>query len=774
MPEEIKLEFFTYEKKRKKEIDVDKTLNEIRAELNLTENDYFICFEQNQIIEYSKDEEYNTKLKEIVKEKKVYIIRKLFIKQGNVVSAKINLFHDSLDKGLNSESTLQELREKLPLSLKNEKFLKKEKGNQIESNEEKDTAINEISNDDIIYMTGKKTVVDLKNVGSINLEYAKRVENNMDLITKSDKNVIFFGAVGAGKTTLTNVICGTEFATSESNFSLTRDVQFAKSIKPNDCIAIDFPGLGSVKDQLNHFSIQQTTLSVIPVRMICFVVKFENRHDPMLENIQIMRQIFEDYKDNTVIIITHSEPIITKMAERTNIEHVIENMVFYKRSRVIFSYKNIDYDILFTQKLKPIMQTMTNIPKLIVKSKNFINQMKIIGDDLFKTIRDKFQEEFNKTLSKFESKFEEYKDNNDAKRALFFALKLFKNKHIRKYSKEIRKLNTEDSLEFSDKIICEIILYSNRIHNQFINLVQPPLPEKKDNNNSNNNNNNNVDQKAIKQVNIGLQISNQDTKDEYNKFKKCPYCGTIWFRYTGCSGVYCGKRGTQKTDKISGCFKNYYVEYTNGQITVNESEKMTYGRIGDSELGQIIYNNSSLKANKDQKNNLDLPINFDLLTENEKKENDKLKIEKKTLLQPVGCGQRFDWNTASDVTQEVVEMLGSDLGKNFTDFYSDVLEIKRELKVRSFVSEIKDKLNTLRNKSSLNTEEENEKRKIEIIISKFEEYENLKNAEKENLDEVKENSSAQKDEQSDRRNNRIKIFEEITKLLKEIDYYVLC
>ena len=121
-----------------------------------------------------------------------------------------------------------------------------------------------------------------------------------------------------------------EFATSESNFSLTRDVQFAKSIKPNDCIAIDFPGLGSVKDQLNHFSIQQTTLSVIPVRMICFVIKWENRHDPILENIQIMKQIFEDYKDNTVIIITHSEPIITKMAERTNIEHVIENMYFIK------------------------------------------------------------------------------------------------------------------------------------------------------------------------------------------------------------------------------------------------------------------------------------------------------------------------------------------------------------------------------------------------------------------------------------------------------------
>ena len=259
-------------------------------------------------------------------------------------------------------------------------------------------------------MTGQKRI-NLLDVGSINLDHAKRVYDNMDLITKSEKNVIFFGAVGAGKTTLTNIICGTDFATSESDFSLKRNVQFAKSLISGDCIAIDFPGLGSVKDQLNHFSIQQTTLSVIPVRMICFVVKWENRHDPILENIEIMKQIFEDYKDNTVIIITHSEPILRNFVEQAKIEHVIENMLHYKKSRIFYSYKNIDYNILFTQKLKPAMQNMVNIKKLIVKSKNFINQMKIIGDDLFKSIRDEYQENFNKTLSKFECKFEMRKEH---------------------------------------------------------------------------------------------------------------------------------------------------------------------------------------------------------------------------------------------------------------------------------------------------------------------------------------------------------------------------
>ena len=48
------------------------------------------------------------------------------------------------------------------------------------------------------------------------------------------------------------------------------------------------------------------------------------------------------------------------------------------------------------------MQNMVNIKKLIIKSKNFINHMKIIGNDLFKSIRSEFQENFNKTLSKFE------------------------------------------------------------------------------------------------------------------------------------------------------------------------------------------------------------------------------------------------------------------------------------------------------------------------------------------------------------------------------------
>lgn len=690
-----------------------------------------------------------------------------------------------------------------------EHFLDDEEGEQIADENEKETPINDVLINDTIYMTGE-IKKNLKDVGQIKLDHAKRLEDNLDLVTKSDKNIIFFGSVGAGKTTLTNIICGTDFETSSASYSLTRNVQFSKSLIKDDCIAIDFPGLGSVNDQLNHFKTQQATLSVIPVRMICFVIKYDNRHDHIINNIYAMKQVFEDYMDNTMIIITHSEPIIQNMRKQSEIQLIIETRLSYKKNRVVFSYKNIDYELLFTRKLKPIMENMKNIPKMVIKSKHLINQMKITDEDnLFKEQRTQFQEEFNKTLSKFEAKFEEYKDNNVAKRALFFALKLYKNKHIRKFSKVIRSLSTDDSLEFLDKIICEIILYSNRIHNQFLNIIQPPVPEKTQTNGQNNNqtnnqnnnqtnnqtNNQNINQnnnqnnnqvnfqnnsqinneanKPVKKFNIGLQLSNQDTAEEYNKFKRCKFCGTIWFRYTGCYSVYCGKRGTKKEDRITGCFKNYFVEYTNGQIIVRESEKLNIARISDSELGQIMKSDTGIQPDKEHKNELGFPINFNLLTEEEKKQNEKNKQENKTLLQPIGCGNRFDWNTAEDVTKEVIEILGSDLGKNFTDFYSDVLEIKRELKVKSFVSEIKEKLRILNGRNNLTNEEISEKGKIEIIIQKFDEYETLKNAERENLDEIKENSSTQKDEQSESRNKRLKLFEEIIKLLREIDYYIL-
>lgn len=107
--------------KKKNDI-IDKKLSEVRTELNLSQNENFACLEQNRLINYTREDEYNTKLKVIVKDNKVYIGKEIIIKQGNAESSRFKLFNESLNEKLSPDSYLEKLREKLPLSLKNEKF----------------------------------------------------------------------------------------------------------------------------------------------------------------------------------------------------------------------------------------------------------------------------------------------------------------------------------------------------------------------------------------------------------------------------------------------------------------------------------------------------------------------------------------------------------------------------------------------------------------------------------------------------------------------------
>ena len=144
------------------------------------------------------------------------------------------------------------------------------------------------------------------------LSYA--IINDLEEIKKSENNIVLFGSVGNGKTLLLNKACGVNYLTADNGYSCTRYVQFDYSLK-YDMVIIDFPGLNAVQDIIGHLRVQKTALSTIPVRMICFVIKYSPRNDDFERELGQMLSIFNNYIKNVTIIITKSENIQMKRKE---------------------------------------------------------------------------------------------------------------------------------------------------------------------------------------------------------------------------------------------------------------------------------------------------------------------------------------------------------------------------------------------------------------------------------------------------------------------------
>ena len=136
--------------------------------------------------------------------------------------------------------------------------------------------------------------------------------------------------------------------------------------------------------------------------MICFIIKYEISYDLMIQKILALKRIFEDYKDNTLIILTQWDlNLYGKMFE---IEKIIENKTEYKK--IISSFKNMDDAILYNlyDKIVNNMNKMENITQLLIKSVDLINNMNTFNYNLF----DKDINKFIETLSLFEEKSNEY------------------------------------------------------------------------------------------------------------------------------------------------------------------------------------------------------------------------------------------------------------------------------------------------------------------------------------------------------------------------------
>ena len=350
-------------------------------------------------------------------------------------------------------------------------------------------------------------------------------------IKNSKSNIILLGEVGSGKTTLMNKLTNSNFETGKDCPSITSEVQISSSLDYSSII-FDFPGFKVTENVIPIFKVQYKTIRNIPIKAICFVVERRVRPELIVDTLKGLKEAFDDYFDNIIIIITKSEGL------EHSTKFLYENKIYgcTKFKKIIFSDSHTSGEEILYQ-INNFTHNMKVLKEVEPKSREFVKSFTRATENNMKKYRKEYTEEFEDTLIIFNEKFNLPTTDKALKRALFFALKDYKNNLIEQFYEVAKK-----EQYISDQVLEHVLSFSNEIYSDFENFRE----------------------KAEKEMDLILT----NYEGETNRFKKCPYCGLIWFKISGCDGVTrCGTRDSIK-DKFYGYYKDYIVKYENNQLTI--------------------------------------------------------------------------------------------------------------------------------------------------------------------------------------------------------------
>ena len=340
------------------------------------------------------------------------------------------------------------------------------------------------------------------------------VNKNLNRIKKSDYNIILFGEVGCGKTTIINKLCGTDFLTEKGGYCCTKVAQSAYI--PDGSIIIDFPGLNAAESAFNNLKVQKSILSIIPVRIICFIIRYD-RYDLIIKKAFEMLKIFLEHKNNICIIITFSETLnLTKKAE---IEQIFTTKFKIPRQHIIFSSNYVDKKELLSN-INKVKNSVQNISSIKFNERNLIDTIGKEGISLeVYEFREKYRKEYYYAIELFKKEFTKTNDYS-LKFSLYYSFRDYRDNLVNKFSDEVKKIVTD-----IDSAVVEIITFNNELYEPFEKITEKFESEMK------------------------VESVNYNNNDRY---KKCPNCGRIWLKENNCSIMKCGNRTVDNNIEVYG------------------------------------------------------------------------------------------------------------------------------------------------------------------------------------------------------------------------------
>lgn len=419
-------------------------------------------------------------------------------------------------------------------------------------------------------------------------------EYGLEAVKQNQNNIVLFGQIGAGKTTLMNFLCESNYKTASFGYSCTRSVKICPSTI-NNMMVIDFPGLNSQNDIIKHLSQQKNVLKIIPVRLICMVIKYDSRYDLIMKQCNQILKIFKHHINNLVIVITHTEGV--NLTIKSELEHIFLSK--FKLSKIIFSNMNIGPGYL-SNKLSNFRDKVLNIEETVIESLELFKQVDGECDYQFEEIHEKYINDFNEILELHKEVFNET-DERELKRALYFSLREYKDDISRDFRKEFEK----EGLEV-DEVVTQVLCFQNAIYHKYKGFKT--LAEK------------------------CLDIQSVNYSSALNRYKTCPFCGVIWFRVYGCDSITCGNRSISK-DNFFGKFAKFIIKIegkgqkSRKKLQVTKKDFENFGTFKDTGV---------------------IGLTKDEVT---------LNLSKKVKIQPQGCGKKMRWEEMEDVTETALQKL---------------------------------------------------------------------------------------------------------------------
>lgn len=355
-------------------------------------------------------------------------------------------------------------------------------------------------------------------------------------------NAILVGYTGAGKTSLANMLCGTNHDAGAGKGSVTqRNFRNNVSVGMNSFWLIDTPGTDSSNSTYKHAYLLRKALTSTAINTIFVVVKFENRFEKMADI--FYAQPVHLFKKKIVVMISHSDMSSNAEKDFTEICDVfteqcpdVVNVIFYSEHGNANEIANRMFSCISNM----------GADNLEISDEDF--HLKFNTVQVTAQIRRSFTE-YRRTAQKIAGEYTAYIQSDDLEShanekddVLHMMMVKFKNELDDMYDNFVKEhgdsMTEMNYFTFSIKMQGENVKLCDEFSNAVIPLMSYNL---------------------------------FDIQDPRNLIKQCPVCNLIWFKTEGCDGrTTCGNRGFQNptSDSSLSWFFKFIITRVEGKVHV--------------------------------------------------------------------------------------------------------------------------------------------------------------------------------------------------------------